>query len=432
MGWQELFAIMKSDLEGRGVTVPPPLLGLAYETAQAVLPRWADIDARARCNFARVLRAFGEARLSELSFAPTTGYGYNDLGRAQLEKSFASVFGGQSALVRSQITSGTHAITLGLFGNLQPGDQLLSVGPPYDSLQTVIGHHMDKPARGALVELGVAYRESAWGENGLPDEDDLARCCTNQTALVFIQRSRGYQTRRSLPMAVIKRLVAVVRKHAPQAAVMVDNCYGEFVAEVEPGHVGADLVAGSLIKNPGGGLAPTGGYLVGREDLIAGAAARLTAPGLGAALGATIGTEKRLMFQGLFLAPALVGEALKGAVFAAEFFQRLGFKVDPLPEQDRADIIQVIELGQEEFVTDFCLGVQRAGAVEWWVRPVAGDLPGYVDPVLMAAPTFIQGASLELSADAPLRHPYRVYLQGGLQASQTIAACLSAAAQMGL
>jgi cystathionine beta-lyase family protein involved in aluminum resistance len=361
-------------------------------------------------NLNKVLSAFRRHKISDLHLQSSTGYGYNDIGREGLEALYADIFRGEDALVRHQVVSGTHAITLCLFGNLLPGDELLAVGKPYDTLQKVIGTNEKEP--GTIRELGITYREFPVGEDGVIDVDALAETITPQTRMVSLQRSKGYQWRPSLSIEDISRVVKNLKRKWPHLIIFVDNCYGEFVEEREPLEVGADLIAGSLIKNPGGGIAPCGGYIAGRKDLVDRAAARLTAPGIGKEIGPSLGNN-RLFYQGLFYAPHIVGEALWGAVFTAALCQGLDLEVMPLPLESRTDIIQAVKLGTREKVIAFCRGIQRYSPVDSHVLPEAWDMPGYDDQVIMAAGAFVQGSSIELSADAPMREPYIVFMQGG-------------------
>jgi len=361
-------------------------------------------------NTVRVLNAMRELKIAEYHLKSSSGYGYNDTGRDLLEAVWAKVFATEDALLRQQIVSGTHAITLGLFACLRPGDLLVSLGAPYDTLDKVIGDK--KPVPGSIVDCGHLYRELSADFDHM-SAAELAALVPEEARVVAIQRSRGYQWRGSLSVTFIGAIIKAIKKRLPQVIVFVDNCYGEFVESIEPSAVGADLIAGSLIKNAGGGLAPCGGYLAGRGDLIEKAAARLTAPGIGKEVGPSL-TDNRLYYQGLFMSPLIVGEALRGAVFASSLWQALGFPVSPLPEEPRADIIQAIRLGSAARVKAFCAGIQKYSPVDSHVRPEGWDMPGYTSQVIMAAGTFIQGSSIELSADAPLREPYNVFLQGGL------------------
>ncbi len=392
--------------------IPERVSTLARQAEEGLGPQFARIDAIAQANSRRVLAAFQKHRVAEAYFAGTTGYGYDDLGRDKLDEIYAGLFGTEDALVRLQFVNGTHAIACALFGALKAGDVLVSaVGAPYDTLLGVVGA-VDK-GHGSLKDYGVEYRQVELVDDA-PDRAGLAEAVADpRVKAVLIQRSRGYATRASLSVDEIGDLCAIVRKSNPNAAILVDNCYGEFVEEREPTHVGADLVVGSLIKNPGGGLAPTGAYIAGRRDLVEGAAMRLTCPGIGRECGATLGNN-RLLYQGLFLAPHTVAQAVKTAVFAARLMELLGYEADPKSDAERHDIIQMLHLKNPEAVKRFCRGIQSGAPVDSYVTPEPWDMPGYDCPVIMAAGAFIQGASIELSADAPMREPYTVYLQGGL------------------
>ena len=386
---------------------------LAYGKAveESLKERFLEIDANAEYNQMKVIDAMQKNRVSETHFAATTGYGYNDAGRDTLEDVYATLFHGESALVRPQLISGTHALHIALSSNLRPGDELLSpVGKPYDTLEEVIGI---RDSVGSLKEYGVTYRQVDLLENGDFDFEGIRRAINEKTKLVTIQRSKGYQTRPTLSVERIGQLISFVKEIKPDVICMVDNCYGEFVERIEPLDVGADIMVGSLIKNPGGGLAPIGGYIVGRKDCIDRAAVRLTAPGLGKEVGASLGLNQSF-FQGLFLAPTVVAGALKGAIFAANLYEKLGFPVVPNGTESRHDIIQAITFGKPEGVIAFCEGIQAAAPVDSYVTPEPWDMPGYDAPVIMAAGAFIQGASIELSADGPIKPPYAVYFQGGL------------------
>ena len=385
----------------------------AYGEAAAELlqPRFAEIDATAEYNQLKVLKGMQEQQVSEACLLGTTGYGYNDLGRDTLERVYASVFHTQDALVRPQITCGTHALALALMSNLRPGDELLSpVGKPYDTLEEVIGI---RPSRGSLAEYGVSYAQVDLLPDGGFDYDNIRRAIGERTRLVTIQRSKGYQTRPTLSVARIGELIAFIKGIKPDVICMVDNCYGEFVETVEPSDVGADMVVGSLIKNPGGGLAPIGGYIAGRRDCVENAAYRLTSPGLGKEVGASLGALKDF-YQGFFLAPTVTAGALKGAMFAANIYEGLGYKVVPDGRQSRHDIIQAVTFGSPEGVIAFCQGIQAAAPVDSHVTPEPWDMPGYDAQVIMAAGAFVSGSSIELSADGPIKPPYAVYFQGGL------------------
>ena len=385
---------------------------LAAQAEEGVAAQFSHIDAIAQANSQRVLSAFQTHRVAENFFAGTTGYGYDDLGRDRLDQIYADLFGTEDALVRIQFVNGTHAITCALFGALKAGDVLVSaVGAPYDTLLGVVGV-VDK-GHGSLKNYGVEYRQVDLTDN-TPDKEKLAQAVREpRVRAVLIQRSKGYATRASLSVDEIGELCAIVRENNPNAAILVDNCYGEFVEEREPTHVGADLAVGSLIKNPGGGLAPTGAYIAGRRDLVEGAAMRLTCPGIGRECGSTLGNN-RLLYQGLFLAPHTVAQAVKTAVFSARLMELLGYSTEPKSDAIRHDIIQMIHLGSPEAVKRFCKGIQSGAPVDSFVTPEPWDMPGYDSQVIMAAGAFIQGASIELSADAPMREPYTVYLQGGL------------------
>ncbi|MBM3258267.1 MAG: methionine gamma-lyase family protein [Candidatus Sericytochromatia bacterium] len=377
-------------------------LDAAFKAVQAV--EWK--------NTRRVLGAFQAARVGEEHFAGTTGYGHDDLGRECLESVVAGIFGAEAALVRGSIASGTHAIALALFGALAPGQELFSItGHPYDTLEEVIG--LRGSGQGSLAEWGVRYREIDLLPTGEIDIEGCIAALSDHTSVIAIQRSRGYAWRPSQSMARIERAIAALRAVRPELVFFVDNCYGEFVEDREPTHVGADLVAGSLIKNPGAGIVPAGGYVAGRADLVHRAACRLTAPGIGAAGGATL-DGLRLMFQGLFLAPHVVSEAVKGALLAAGVLQALGYDIDPLPTDTRTDIIQAIRLGDAKRLVTFCQTVQQTSPVHAHVVPEPAVVPGYEDDVVMAAGTFIEGSTIELSCDGPLREPFIAYWQGGL------------------
>lgn len=386
---------------------------LAAQAEEGLKEQFARIDSVAEYNTHRVLAAFRKHRVAEAYFAGTTGYGYDDLGRDKLDLIYADLFGTEDALVRIGFVNGTHAISAALFSCLRPGDVLVSaVGAPYDTLLGVIGV-VDK-GTGSLKDFGVGYRQVDLTPEDTPDLEELARAVREPNVkAVLIQRSKGYSTRSSLSVDEIGEMCAIIRENAPDVAILVDNCYGEFVEEKEPTHVGADLVVGSLIKNPGGGIAPTGAYLAGRRDLIEGAAMRLTCPGIGKECGSTLGNN-RLLYQGLFMAPHTVAQAVKTAVFGAKIMELLGYQTEPSSDAVRHDIIQMIHLGGPEAVKKFCRGIQSGAPVDSYVTPEPWDMPGYDCQVIMAAGAFIQGASIELSADAPMREPYTVYLQGGL------------------
>lgn len=380
-------------------------------------------------NQLKVLEAFRAFQVDEGDLAASSGYAYSDRGRDKLEGIYARVFGAESALVRPQIVSGTHALAIALFGLLRPGDELiLATGQPYDTLLGMTGLRPGEP--GALTEFGVSLRLVELGPDGNPDVKAVAEAVNRRTRMVFLQRSRGYSLRPSISVDGLAEIIRAVKDVSPETVCLVDNCYGELVEDREPTQAGADLIAGSLIKNPGGGLASTGGYLVGKAELVEIASARLTAPGIGGEVGPFPGSTKREFFQGLFLAPQAVGQALEGAVFAADFFGMLGFHTDPLPDDRRTDIIQAVVLRSRERLVAFCQGLQSGSPVESHVRPVPWAMPGYEHDIIMAAGAFTQGSSIELSADGPLREPYAAYLQGGLARDQVVAACLLAAQAM--
>ena len=385
---------------------------------------FAHVDAIAEENTLKVLDAMRECKVSDAHFNTTSGYAYDDIGRSKLEELYANIFGAERALVRTQFVSGTHALATVLFGILRPGDELVSLtGKPYDTMQTVIGY--DNPSPGSLKEFGVLYNELPM-IGGKVDMEGIKNVITDKTKMVEIQRSRGYSMRNPLSIADIKAICAEVHRLKPDCICFVDNCYGEFVDTLEPTQVGADIMAGSLIKNPGGGIAPTGGYIVGRDKLVELASYRLTAPGMGDELGASL-ANNRLLFQGLFLAPHVVAQSIKGAIFAAGMFARLGYKTLPLPTDVRGDIIQAIELGSAEKMVAFCGGIQKYSPVDSYAAPEPWDMPGYADKIIMAAGTFVQGASIEFSADGPMREPYNVYLQGGLTFEHAVIGIMGAA-----
>lgn len=387
---------------------------IAAEVREEIAPAVGRIETICRENTAKVLTAMAAAGLSDFHFGGTLGYGYDDAGREAVEKAYALAFEAESALVRVQFVSGTHALASVALGVLRKGDLLVSAyGEPYDTMRTVIGTSGHAPVPGSLLDMGVRYQEIQPAPDGRPDLDAIAGAARGGARMVLVQRSRGYSWRRPLSIDDIRSIAAAVSAAAPDAVVFVDNCYGEFTDVVEPTAVGAHVAAGSLIKNPGGGIAPSGGYVVGRSDLVEAAASRLTAPGLGSHMGSTFGMT-RLVAQGLFLAPRITAEALAGSVFASAFLRRLGHEVSPAPDEHRNDIVLCVRLGTLDKVQAFCRAVQGASPVDAGVTPVAGDMPGYSDKVIMAAGAFVQGSSIELSADAPLRPPYDVYLQGGL------------------
>ncbi|MBP2649498.1 MAG: methionine gamma-lyase [Firmicutes bacterium] len=384
-----------------------------------VQPQFAAIDLMARRNTQRVLDVFRRHQVSEFHFRGSSGYGYGDAGRDKLDEIWADVFGTEKALVRMQFASGTHALSSVLLGVLRPGDELVAVtGTPYDTMQTVIG--LKGKTTGSLMDIGIVYKEVPMGETGI-NYTELAKTITGNTKMALIQRSRGYSLRPPLSVADISKVCDAIKKINPTCICFVDNCYGEFVEECEPASAGADIMAGSLIKNPGGGIAPTGGYVAGRADLVELAAYRLTAPGIGSEVGSSV-AGYRLLYQGLFFAPHVVAQALKSAVFAAAYFETLGYKTLPRYDAGRSDIIQAIELGTAEKMVAFCQGLQHYSPIDSHVRPEASNMPGYSDPVVMAGGTFVQGSSIEISADGPIRPPFVVYLQGGLSLEHSIIA----------
>lgn len=402
MNTKEMYASM-------GISAP------VYEFGESVWnslqERFKEIDALSEFNQLKVIRAMQKNHVSEACLLGTTGYGYNDLGRETLEKVYADIFHTEDALVRPQITCGTHALALALMSNLRPGDELLSpVGKPYDTLEEVIGI---RPSRGSLKEYGISYQQVDLLPDGSFDYENIKKAINEHTRMVTIQRSKGYQTRPTLSVARIGELISYIKDIKPDILCMVDNCYGEFTETLEPSDVGSDLVVGSLIKNPGGGLAPIGGYLAGRKECIDNAAFRLTSPGLGKEVGASL-TALPSFYQGLFLAPNVTANALKAAVFAANIYERLGYQVVPDSTESRHDIIQAVTFGKPEGVIGFCEGIQAAAPVDGYVTPEPWDMPGYDSQVIMAAGAFVSGSSIELSADGPMKEPYAVYFQGGL------------------
>lgn len=386
---------------------------MAARAQKKIQSRFDEIDSAAEINTRRVMEAFQDKRVSDACFAGTTGYGYDDLGRETLDKIYADVFGTEAALVRINFVNGTHALTAAMFALAKPGDTILSVtGLPYDTLRTAIGIEGD--SYGSLKFYGINYGQVDLAADGGPDYEEIAKAAAApEVSAVMIQRSRGYGDRRALTVDEIGRICRTVKAANPSAKVMVDNCYGEFTETLEPGHVGADIVAGSLIKNPGGGLAPTGGYIAGKAELVERAAMRLTTPGIGGECGPTLGNS-RLLFQGLFMAPHIVAQALKTAVFCSAMMAELGIETSPGVDEKRSDIIQMIRLGSAENMRRFCLGIQAGAPVDSFVTPEPWPMPGYNCPVIMAAGSFIQGSSIELSADGPVKEPYIAYMQGGL------------------
>lgn len=381
------------------------------EILDSLSERFRQIDAVAEFNQLKVIRAMQAGKVSEACLLGTTGYGYNDLGRDTLEQVYAALFHTEDALVRPQITCGTHALALALMSNLRPGDELLSpVGKPYDTLEEVIGI---RPSKGSLKEYGISYRQVDLLPDGSFDYDGIRAAIHDRTKLVTIQRSKGYQTRPTLSVEKIGELIHFIKDIRSDIICMVDNCYGEFVETIEPSDAGADMVVGSLIKNPGGGLAPIGGYIAGKKVCVENAAYRLTSPGLGKEVGASLGALSSF-YQGLFLAPTVTASALKGAVFAANIYEKIGFPVIPDGQESRHDIIQAVTFGSPEGVIAFCQGIQAAASVDSFVTPEPWDMPGYDSQVIMAAGAFVSGSSIELSADGPIKPPYAVYFQGGL------------------
>ena len=395
----------------REMGISGPVFRFGQQTLRDLEGRFREIDAVAEYNQLKVLRAMQKNRVSAEHFNGSTGYGYNDSGRETLEKVYADTFHTEDALVRSQITCGTHALALALSANLRPGDELLSIsGKPYDTLEEVIGI---RPSRGSLAEYGIRYRQAELKEDGSFDFDAIKAALRPETRIAAIQRSKGYLTRPSLSVEQIGEAIRFVKDLRPDIIVMVDNCYGEFVDYTEPSDCGADMTVGSLIKNPGGGLAPMGGYIAGTRECVENCAVRLTSPGLGREVGASLNTLRSL-YQGFFLAPTVTAGALKAAVFAANLYEQLGFKVVPGGAEKRNDIIQAVEFGFPEGVIRFCEGIQAAAPVDSYVTPEPWAMPGYDSDVIMAAGAFIQGSSIELSADGPIKPPYAVYFQGGL------------------
>ena len=387
------------------------IVKMADEIEDSLKERFEEIDAIVECNQLKVLSAMQKHKLSDIHFAGTTGYGYNDAGRETLEKVYAEIFGTEAALVRPQITCGTHALALALMSNLRPGDELISpVGKPYDTMEEIIGI---RPSKGSLAEYGITYKQVELLEDGTFDYDKIKEAISDKTKMVTIQRSKGYLTRPTFSVGQIGELIHFIKVIRSDIICMVDNCYGEFVELQEPSNVGADMVVGSLIKNPGGGLAPIGGYICGTKECVENAYYRLTAPGLGSEVGATLNVN-RSFFQGLFQAPQVVGGALKGAIFAANIYEKLGYACVPNATEERHDIIQAVTFHNPDKVVAFCEGIQYAAPVDSFVTPTPWPMPGYDCDVIMAAGAFISGASIELSADAPMHEPYTVYFQGGL------------------
>ena len=395
----------------RSLNISPEVYHYSQKIWESLAERFRKIDAVSEANQLKVLQAMQKNKVSEACMLGTTGYGYNDLGRDTLEKVYADIFHTEDALVRPQITCGTHALALALMSNLRPGDEVLSpVGKPYDTLEEVIGI---RPSRGCLAEYGITYAQVDLLADGSFDYAGIEKAINDRTRLVTIQRSKGYASRPTLSVERIGELISFIKKKKPDVICMVDNCYGEFVETIEPTDVGADMAVGSLIKNPGGGLAPIGGYIVGTKECVENAAFRLTSPGLGKEVGASLGILSSF-YEGLFLAPNVTANALKGAVFAANVYEKLGFSVIPNAMEERYDIIQAVTFGTPEALCAFCEGIQAASPVDSHVRPEPWAMPGYDSNVIMAAGAFVSGSSIELSADGPLKEPYTAYFQGGI------------------
>ena len=391
--------------------ISPSIYEYGEKIVKGLEERFKSIDLIAEYNQMKVILAMQKNRVSEMHFQASTGYGYNDAGRDTLEKVYADIFHTEAALVRTQIICGTHALNIALSGNLRPGDELLSpVGKPYDTMDEIIGI---RPSMGSLAEYGVSYRQVDLLQNGDFDYENIKNAINEKTKLITIQRSKGYASRPTFSVKQIGELIKFIKKIKPQVICMVDNCYGEFVETIEPSDVGADLIVGSLIKNPGGGIAPCGGYIAGKTEYVNQAAFRLSSPGLGKEVGASLGVNHSF-YQGIFLAPTVVSGAVKGAIFAANVYETLGFKVIPNSTESRHDIIQAVELNSPEGLIAFCKGIQAAAPVDSYVTPEPWAMPGYDSDVIMAAGAFIQGSSIELSADGPLKEPYTVFFQGGL------------------
>jgi cystathionine beta-lyase family protein involved in aluminum resistance len=404
-------------------------LKLLQDAEQALLPIFSGIDAQVKQNLQRVLNAFRHYRVGAHHFAGVSGYGHDDLGRETLDQVFAEAMGAESAAVRVQFVSGTHAIACALYGILRPGDEMLAVaGAPYDTLEEVIG--LRGEGQGSLIEFGISYRQLELTTGGNIDWENLSHAVTEKTKLVLIQRSCGYSWRLSLSVAEIEKIIKLVKQQNPHTVCFVDNCYGEFIEVREPTHVGADIMAGSLIKNPGGTIVTAGGYVAGRKDLVEMACCRLTAPGIGSQGGATF-DQLRLLFQGLFLAPQMVGEAMKGTHLTGYVFDKLGYPVNPPPLVPRRDVIQAIKLGSAEKLVTFCRAIQQSSPIGSYLDPVPDQMPGYESQVVMAGGTFIEGSTLEFSADGPLREPYIVYCQGGTHWTHVAIALENAMALLG-
>lgn len=400
------------------------------EALAAVALQSKKLEEAALFNTEKVITAFRNNMVSDFYLKPTTGYAYSDVGRDKLDLIYAEIFKTEAALVRSQFVSGTHALAVALLGNLRAGDELIAVtGTPYDTMQTIIGY--PEKTEGSLVDLGIEYKEIPMTGDHV-DLDAVKKSVTSKTKMIHIQRSCGYSSmRKTIDVAEIGRICQAAKEANPNVICFVDNCYGEFIEKQEPTEVGADLMAGSLIKNLGGGFAPTGGYIVGRQDLVEKASYRLTAPGLGGEMGATLGDTAREFYQGLFMAPHIVLQAVKTSIFAASVFKSLGYAVKPQPEDPRSDIIQAITLETRKRLCDFCVAIQSNSPVDAHVEPVPSPLPGYQDEIIMAAGTFVQGASIELSADGPCREPFNVFFQGGLTFEHGRLAIMAAAKRVG-
>ena len=395
----------------RNLGISDKIYDYSNDILEGLKERFDNIDKNAEYNQLKVIDAMQKNRVAEMHLSGTTGYGYNDSGRDTLEQVYADIFKTESALVRPQITCGTHALNVALSANLRPGDELLSpVGKPYDTMDEIIGI---RPSKGSLKEYGVTYSQVDLLADGSFDYNGIKQAINSRTKLVTIQRSKGYASRPTLSVERIGELIRFIKNIKPDVICMVDNCYGEFVERIEPSQAGADMVVGSLIKNPGGGLAPCGGYIAGTKECVEQAAFRLSSPGLGKEVGATLGVNSSF-YQGLFLAPTVVAGALKGAIFAANAYEKLGFKVIPDGKEPRYDIIQAVELGNDKGLIAFCKGIQAAAPVDSFVTPEPWAMPGYDSDVIMAAGAFVSGSSIELSADGPLKPPYSVYFQGGL------------------
>jgi len=422
---------MRNPYQNYGVS--DAVFDMSEEVMKDIAPVVEKITRIREINQLRVFQAFWNAKISDSHFGMPTGYGYDDAGREKIEQMYAELFGGEAAYVRIQISAGTQAIAMGLFGVLRPGDEMLSVtGRPYDTLASTIGiSGSDESDMGSLRDFGITYKEVSLSENGSPDLPAIMQAINDRTKLVFIQKSKGYTSRRCLCRDDLTSIIETVRKCRPGVIIFVDNCYGEFVEEQEPCSLGADLCAGSLIKNPGAGLCPSGGYIVGRKDLIEKVASRATAPGLGSHIGPSLGFN-RTIAQGLFMAPHVTAECVRGAVFAAALFEKAGFISQPGAFADRGDIVQSIQFKNGQQVVEFCQIIQACSPVDSFVRPEPWEMPGYDSPVVMAAGTFVQGASIELSADGPIKPPFIAYMQGGLVFEQTKLAAMRAVEKMGV